>query len=496
MPIIPLQTSFRGGMKRDYAREAMPEDTLWNIIDILPEVIDARGRKRGGWENASQAISAVTATAARIVSGIFAPYSAGDSNLAFDEDGRAYEIESATGTENIGLGVVTTSPVFYEDRVITPHLSGTSAPNQITRSGGAHTIATLAGSPPAGRYAVIYKDVLWLASPAATADRIFFSTAGNPADTWDTANKYIDMSFPITGMAALQNAVFVFGNSRTARVRGTIPPPDSDFIIDDPIFDVGCTDNRSISLYRDKVIWGNAHGLYISDGSAIEDLTRICGMKQWWMDVFTGFAQGIGTEGEYVPTTWSIVTQVYGDYLFYSVMDGTSPVDSGMIDMTRYSWIRLSNIDGKSMWRRPYPEELYFGRGQIARVGKLSSIFDPTSGNVLDGDGDMVTGSYETPYYMPRPSLKTIRRVFCTYDIRHMVEYDSSLSIGYLDSPDETTYTTLSPTLPETGEITRVHRPINKPARGIAFKVSQSQASLDTRYYDLELEVSEREGMK
>jgi hypothetical protein len=488
--------SFSAGMKRDFAREAMPQNALWNIIDILPDVIDSKARKRGGYEHVSQAMSAITAASATyIVAGIHAPFSDGDSNLCFDEDGFAFEIESATGSEAIGAAVATLDPVFYSDKVIVPHSAGTSAPKKITRSSGTHSVTALGGSPPAGRYAVIYKDVLWLASPSASADRIFFATAGNPEATWDTTNKYLDMSYPITGMGAMQNAVLVFGLGRTARVRGSIPPPDSDFIVDDPVFEVGCTDNRSITMYKDKLIWANAGGLYISDGAAMDDLTRICGMKQWWLDVMGG-AAGAATGSSYDRASWSIVTEMLGDWLVYSIMNAGTEVDGGVIDMTKYAWFRCSNLDFVAGWRRPYPEEAFFGRRGASFVAKVSSFFQPAASNKNDGDGTAVLPQYETPYYLGNAGLKTMRRVFSTHDIRGATADNPYLTVSYIDSPEETTYTALAPTLTVTTAITRKHLPLNKSARGIAFKVAQTAASSDTRFYGLELESAEREGMK
>jgi len=483
--------SYRLGMKRDFARDKMPDGSFWNLVDLLPEVIDGRARKRGGYEAASQAVSAVTGSASKVAAGIFAPYSDGDSNLAFDEDGRAYEIESTTGTENIGAAVTTRSPVFYSNMVIVPDSTGAVGPKKITRSAGAHSVTALGGTPPAGKYAVVYKDVLWLAAAAASGDRIFFSVAGNP-ESWDTTNRYIDMSFPITGLVALQNAVFAFGLSRTARIRGSIPPPDTDFIVDDPIFDVGCTDNRSIALYREKVVWANANGLYISDGTAMEDLTRLCGMKSWWLDIMAGQA-GFSTGTAYSVTGHSIVTAVYGDYLLYSVLNGTTLVDSGMIDLVRYAWLRFSNIDMSSAWRRPYPEEVFWGN---THVNKTSSFFNPTASTKADADGVSVLPELETQFFMENSLLKTIRRAFLTYDLRDAASDNPALTLSYIDSPEETSYTAISPTLPETSEITRVHRSINRPMRGLAFKIAQTGASSDTRLYDLELEAAEREGFR
>lgn len=485
-------------MKRDYAREDLPGGALWNLVDILPEVLDGRGRKRGGYEYASQAISAVSAGTAFISAGIFAPFSNASSLIVFGDDGRAYEIESATATENIGATDNCVSPAFYNNMVICPDGNGNNGPKKITRSGGAHSVAALSGSPPAGRYPVVFKDVLWLASPALSADRIFFSIAGNP-ESWDTTNRWLDVSFPITGMAAMQNAVFVFGKDRTARVRGSVPPPDTDFIVDDPIFDIGCTDHRSITLYRDKLVWANANGIYITDGSVPEDLTRICGMKSWWLDVMgglEGFApQGGGAEGSYSDLTWSIVTEVYGDFLVYSVMNGAVEVDSGIIDLIRYSWFRARNLDAISAFRRPYPEEVFFGRRGSSHVAKVSSLFNPTSSTKADADGTNVLPEFETGYFLSDSGLKAVRRVFLAYDLRDSGSDNPTLTVSYIDSPEETSYTAADGgTLPETSAIEREHRFVNQPVRGIAFKVAQSNPSSDTRFYELAAEFQPRGG--
>jgi hypothetical protein len=406
-----------------------------------------------------------------------------------------YEIESTTGTEDIGAALATRNPVFYDDQVIVPDSAGSTAPKKITRSGGTHTIANLAGTPPAGRYAVVYKDVLWLAAPSASADRIFFSTAGDPNDTWDTTNKFLDSSYPITGMGVLSNAVFVFGLGRTMRVRGSIPPPDTDFIVDDPIFDVGCTDNRSITNYRDKLIWGNAEGLYISDGTALADLTRICGMKKWWQDIMDG-DEGFSTGTSYSPSTWSISCSVVLDYLFYSVMNGTNEVDAGIIDLNKYTWFRLKNIDAVSMWRRPYPEEVFWGRRGAAYVAEATPFFHPVSATSADADGTVVLPVIETPYFMQTTNMKTMRRVMITYDIRDPGSANPEVVVGYITSPELTSYTNISTNLPETTEVSKEYRNLNLPARGLGFKLSQSGGSSDTYLYDLTLEFNDRDRIK
>ena len=496
----PIQGSYRLGMKRDYSRDQMPPNSLWNILDFLPEVVDAPLQKRGGYSYASGATSAITSTSDHIVAGLWAPYSAGAVNLFFDEDGHAFA-RTRSGTADIDAGTTsltansTISPVFYNDTVIVPGAGGTNAPKKITYNGSTFSITALGGSPPAGKYAIIYKDVLWLASSSSSADTIVFSTAGNPEAAWDTTNKVLAVSFPITGMAALANAVFVFMEQRTARIRGSVPPPDSDFIVDDPMYNVGCTDSRSIATYRDKVIWGSGEGLFISDGSAMEDLTALCGQKSWWLDVMAG-REGLATGSTYDSSSWTIAGAVHRDYYVYCVMNGTTKVDAGMIDLKTYTWTRFSNFDFDFLWTRSFPTEIYGGRRNASRVAALSNIWVPSSSNKADADGTNIVPSVELPYFVGGPSLKNFYNAYLTWFMSDAASDAPTLQLSYLLSPEDTSYTALDPTMAVTTDITRAHFPINLSGYGIAFKIAQTGPSADTRVYTLELDAGGRRAMQ
>ena len=493
---VKVAQAFRDGMKRDFSRDQMPPNTLWNSVDFIPEILGAPIRKRGGYTYQGAATSAVTSTSDHIQAGLVAPFSlrSSPSNIAFDEDGHAFEITSSTAND-IGLATPTVNPLFYSDKVIIPGSDGSTAPKMITSTSAAYSVTALTASAPAGKYAVLYKDVLWLAASSASSDRIYFSVAGNP-QSWDTTNKWLDVSLPITGMAALANAVFVFMEGRTARIRGSIPPPDSDFIVDDPIFEVGCTDNRSISLYRDKVIWANASGLFISDGTAMDDLTAICGMKNWWLDIMAGREPVNGTTAVYDRTNGIISTGVYRDYLLYSVMSGTAFIDAGFIDLKRYVWGRFSNQKVDFYWKQEYPEELYAGSRVSSRIHKCSGLFAPTSATSADANGTVVTPYIETPYYMGEGPLQTFLFAFLEYDLRDPASADPILTLSYLTDPSLTSYTDLADTLPEQTAIARLHRRLGFTGRGIAFKIAQSNGSSDTRLYGVEVSANTQDSFK
>ena len=487
-----LQRDYTRAMRRDGARETMPPGSLWNLIDWIPEIMDARLRKRGGYVYASQDIHAVQGTATYLQNGIVAEYTAGQSILVFDEDGRVYEAESASSTEDIGAAVVPLRPVFYQDKVIVPQFDGGAAPKKITRSGGTHTIAALGGSPPNGAHALVYKDVLWLGGASTLPRRTYFAVAGNP-ESWDTTNKYIDNSYDITGYLALANAVIIFSKQRATRVRGSVPPPDSDFQVDDPVFNVGCTSSRSIANWRDKLIFANAQGLYITDGVAVEDLTKLCGMKSWWRDVMSG-REGFTTGTKYDPASWYLVGGVFDDYYFYSILDASgNKVDAGMIDLTKFAWIRLANFDATIFFDRLYPGELFWGRRGAARLGTISDIFVPSAATKNDADGTAVLPIVEYPFFMAQPGQKTAMRMYLGYDLRDAASDNPTLRVSYTNSPESTTYTALTPDLPETTTYQRTMLQVDAAMPGIGIKVAQLAASSDTRLYELETDMQQRE---
>lgn len=493
---VPVLRSFSNGMKRDFARDRMPPNTLWNSVDMVSDILGAPIRKRGGYTYEGAATSSITASSDHIVAGLFAPfkYRSVATNVAFDEDGFAFII-GASSAASIGLTQPTLQPVFYSDKILVPASDGTSAPKQIVSdTAGVLSVTSMSASAPPGRYGIIFKDVFWLAGSSASAQRIFFAVEGDPT-SWDQVNKFADVSLPITGLAGLSNAVLVFSLDRAARFRGTTPPPGGDFVLDDPVFDVGCTDSRSITNYQDKVVWGNASGLFISDGAAMDDLTALCGMKNWWLSVMAG-NDGFSTGSAYDISTWSIVTDVYRNYLIYSVMAGTSYIDGGFIDLKRYVWGRFSNLKSAAMWGREFPEEMFLGSRVSSRIKRASSLFSPTAATSADGDGTVVAPYIETPYFPGAGALQTFKFIFLEYDLRDPGSANPYLTFSYITSPESTSYTALADTAAETTAVDRVHRSMGVPGRGIALKIAQTNASSDTRLYQLEIAANTQDAFK
>lgn len=482
---VALLENFQRGMRRDHAREDLPAGALWNVIDLLPNLGGAKLRERGGWGHASNDIAATKATAAYVIGGMYGPFVSAAKNVAIDEDGELYTIASNGTVTDVGAAVaVAQNPVFHREKAIIPASGGATAPKYYD---GNTTVAALGGSPPTAVYATVFKDRTILARTAANTNRIWFSGAGNPA-SWDTTNSYWDLTNPITGLASLRGAILIFHDGHFSTLVGSTPPTVAgglgDFRANDPLFEVGCTDARSIAYWGDKALFANPGGIYITDGATYDDVTALCGMKTWWHDLV-------------IQAGWTLAGGLYREHYVYCVMNGASFVDAGMIDLRRLTWWRQSNLDAVAFWRASATsEELYFGRRGAARVGKLSSVFSPTATVKNDGDGDAVAGVLETPYFRGRGGgKKGLKRVYVMHELVDYASDNPSVTVSYVKTPEETSYTAITGALGENTAEDRPKKNLGISSRGIAFKLARANAG-DWRLNGLELEASAMEGSR
>jgi hypothetical protein len=164
-------------------------------------------------------------------------------------------------------------------------------------------------------------------------------------------------------LASIRNAILIWSEGHVERLVGSTPPPGSDFVFG-PLFEEGTTDARSIAFWGDNVVFANPSGIFITDGSALDDLTKACGMLSYWQTLLTSYT-----------TSYTFGAGVYGSTYVISVMDGASFIDAAMIDLQRRTWLRLSNLKAVTFWSQTGPDELFFGLRSAARVGKFSTVF-------------------------------------------------------------------------------------------------------------------------
>ena len=489
----------------------MPPNSAWTLKDFIPDY-EAPARERGGWSYMSSDLTSLIAASSYVHAGIYAIFSptagAVERNIAIDEDGYIFSV-ALTGTPaatSVTAGVVPAqNPIFhggtavsaataiYTGLVIIPDGTGVAVPKKYDGT----TVSNLGGSPPMARYATVYKDytVLGHGTVGTTnyPNRIWFSPAGDPdcavsaVTAWDTTDAWIDFSLPIIGLASTKNVMLVFGKSQVARVRGSTPPPDEDMVVDDPWQKVSLLDPFSITEYQDQVFFCAQEGVYRTDGVSLDDLTLKGGMLRHWLDLIADST-----------TSWTFATGVIRNKLVISVMNGSTFVDAFMVDLQSYAWTQLTNTPIRTFWTGQYgtSDELYFGLRSASRVGRMQTVFDPgDSAYKADANGVNVTSILETPFYeLGRPGIKIVKALHVGYYLRDFATDNPTIAVSYVDTPEETSYTSLD-SLAENTEYNRQRIPIGGRHWGVGFKFARANPG-DFHGFDLTAEVGYQEESK
>lgn len=500
---IGLQNTWHAGMKRDVSRSLMPAASLWDAVDVIANY-GAPLRQRGGWKTHSASVSAASGSSATyIAAGIQATFSTSagtesTKDFCVGDDGHLYSFTDSTVTKvSTATRFASQNPIFhggaaasaatavFTGLVIVTDSTLTNPPAAYDGS----SYFGLHGTPPTAALGTVYKDYTVLGNGKVGStyypNRIWFSPPGDPdcatssVTAWDTTDSWIDFSNAVRGLGSTRNALLVFHDTSVTRIRGSIPPPDEDMVVDDGLFGVGLYDPLSIATHQDTIVWAAPEGIFRTDGALLDDLTRRGGMQRYWLDLTAD-----------ATSAWSFAGGVHRDTYFLTVMDGSTFKDAFKIDLLTLAWTRLSNVDAKAMWSGRFGEgdELYWGRRGADRVCRMSTIFqvgDSTYKN--DGDGDAVVWSVETGFFsVGKPGAKRIRRAFIGHDVADYATDNPDIDVSYILTPEETSYTSAG-SFTETATLQRKSLDVRKQGVGIAFMFSGSNAG-DRLLYDLEVE--------
>lgn len=466
-----LQSQYSRGAVSDLARHLIPQGSVWSLYDYLPNHEDAPLAKRGGWVDASPALS----TNLRTVAAAYAPFSAGSQLIGITDDGHLWKIDSSAAATDRGAAAIPIQrPVFFNNQLIIPGAT--------PKTYDGTTVANLGGTPPGGLYATVYKSRLYLGGSAANPNRLWPSDILNAA-VWNTTDGYIDLTAPLRGIAPLRNAILCFSDGLTERIRGDSPPPGGD-MVREPIFEEGCADARSIVVHGDKAIWANSNGVHISDGAAIANLIQLGGQQQRWSELFDSYA-----------STWTIAGGTLRGYYVIVIMDADTLKMAALCDVDSKSWIFAKNLKA-TMFAEAYgaAPELYFSMRGRPRVGRFSPIFEPSSTNQYDGDGVAVEPVLETQYYRGSPGSRRWKSVLVGNDLQAAA--GTYLDVAYVDAPESTAYTTLADTILPSSGYQRSKLPIRIANDGFGLRVQQHGPSTQTRLFDIEAIMQEREGSR
>ena len=492
---LPLQSSFQRGMVQDLPRGDLPADSAWNMVDWIPD-LGEHLRKRGGW---THALSAVGGTYVAQVG--YANFLTGDKIVVVNNSGVMYTAAASAGVTTAAsaasaVPVGKQTPYVHQNKLIVPG-DGSTYPKYLDGATGAVNSLTATGLYFTA--AAVYHDMSVYNNPSGVTspNYIFFSDVSDPTVV-DTTNAWLTFSTRVRAFAPLPGALLCFMDEFTARIRGSIPPGSgSDMIVDEPIFNVGCSDPGSVIVSGSYCIFANALGVYRTNGGGLpEDLTASCGVKKYWNDLLGGYSA----------STWRIAGGLYRNRYFVSITNGASFVDAFCFDPQQRTAWRLSNLPGLNFSNGiATQEELYVALRSAARVAKLSTIYVPSGTVKADADGTVIAPLLETSYYPapvsygrnrqagdPLPSKKTWKAVYTDYELTDAATDDPTLTISYLKDPDGG-YTAVTPTLAENTQTVYARRPLRFSSPGVAFKIQQTNASADTKVKMLAADVHLRE---
>lgn len=480
VPIVDADWS--GGIVRDTPRVGIPQGHVYDSADYLlhqPGI----AQKRGGTSYAGPALSGHSDIG--VVGVSYAPYPAGSQLIAVGDSGWLYTVASGATTAVASLGNQF-SPLLDTMKfrvgggknilVITAN-DGLTAPKAYDGS----SVTNLGGSPPAGKFAELYKSRLVLGNISGNENRLFFSPTPDITSTWDTTNSWIDCDYQITGIAALMNTLLVFSAGHTERIIGSTPPPNSD-MDRAMLWPVGCTDARSIVVDSQQVIFANQRGVFLTNGSSYVSLTDQGGVGTYWSSLLTG----------YKASDWVISAgMMRANYLVVSITDsGGALVATLMCNVARRAWWRLTNIQARMFSRAVgVADELYYADRVSPRVVGLSSIWSPTATNKNDANGTAVTPMIEFRTMGDGTGVKQFGFGRLSFDMRDAATDNPTMAITVKSGIEaDTSSTPAESPLTETTTADRKRFSVAKSSQSVTIKLQQTNASSKTELYALEVD--------
>jgi len=448
-------------MRRDVDRTELPGGSAYNMVDFIPDEIQAITAGRGGWTYAGGSLSGAT----QILNVGYHP----DTNkvVAVDQARNLWDVAAGTqiGTFSTQLTKTPSSPAVYHrgyliftDGMFSPTLSDVPA---YYKADG--TVGQLASAPKAN-YVTAYKDHTVVAADPTHTNRVWFSAAGDPT-TWDTTLGWWDATGEVTGLATTVNSILIFHADSTERLRGTTPPPGSDMVLESFLPSVGCIDAFSIQYWQNRAIWCSPQGIHMSEGTTMVDLTEAAQMKTYWQSLMAGYT-----------SSWRIAGGIYRDHYIVSINNGSTLVDCLCVNLQNQTIWRFSNLHGSSFVnvQTGQQEKLYMGQNNAGRVAELSSLWMPGSTVKQDGDGTNPTPIVETGMFrgfdrLHRRWIESMgkqkwRWAYVDYDLRDAATDNPTMTLSYCKTPTGA-YTATDRTLAASTDVTRVRRALS-PTQG------------------------------
>jgi hypothetical protein len=481
-----VEGDFSRGIVRDLPRSSIPAGGAYDAVDYLLDQ-PAVARKRGGTSYQSSTLGATTTG----VNFVAAPeYPTGVKVMGLGADGHLYDATTGSTSDIGAFGITTLDvPKLYVDKLVVTSSDGTTAPKKVTAPAGVLTIASLGGSPPAGRLACTHISRIVLANSSANPNRAWFSPVPNVESTWDTSNAYVDFNHSLSAVASIQGVMLGFSAGATERLVGNTPPGTTGENMSlQPLGQIGCADARSIAPWGSYIVFASQEGVYVTNGAGFDSLTEKSdgtGILSYWRTQYatvqanSGFIAG------------GIVNR---NYYFLTLGYGSTIVDTLVCYLPRKAWMRTSNI-GCLMYAPALSgtDELYGATmsGQPGnRILKFSGCLTPASGNKNDANGTAVTPQMQFRMSGQGVGLKAYGDGHLTYDMRDAGTDNPTMAVQLSTGIEaEGSFTAVSESpLAKTTASTRKRFTVSKDAQAVNVKIAQTNASSKTEVYLLEVD--------
>lgn len=484
-----VQAGWTRGVIRDTALDAIPPGGLYDATDYLlhqPGV----AQKRGGTSYLGPAMTAATYA----LSVTYALYAAGAQVLAVGDNGHLYTVTTGTTTDVSTLGAVFASrhrPVVVPSSASILSVffanDGTTAPKKWDGAAAAN----LGGSPPAAIMGTVFKQRLVLANTAANPNRVWFSEVPSVESTWDTSNKYVDTEQAVSGLAVLNGTLLIFHRGSTERIIGAVPPGAAGADMDKArIWDIGCTDARSIVVQDGTCVFASPRGVFITGGSTPESLTKQGGIDSYWQTLFDS-----GGFGNYDPATWTISCGRSRQFLFVTVLNSSRlEVASLMCHLPTRAWWRNTNTRAVMFANASETiDDLYYADGATNRVTALRGIFSPAAANKNDANGSAVLPSIIFAPFGTGPGVKSFGFGRVDYDMNDASSDNPTLDVSLFSGIVPNFGLALIPaesplTETQTFSLGRKRFSVCQDAQMFTMQLQQTFASTKTEIYAVEVE--------
>ena len=171
----------------------------------------------------------------------------------------------------------------------------------------------------------------------------------------------------------------------------------------------GCNEPHSICYWNDNVLFADARGVYLTDGTQIKDISKQGGIGEEWRKAYN--------------PDWRVAAGVVKDQYVISLTDTTAHTFKKcfVCDLDSRSWSVFNNMPFASYVASLGEIEALYGGGldgKVANVSKIWTVADPTT-DTVDGNGLPVLPQLETAWYRMSENMemKRIKNLYFALDL-------------------------------------------------------------------------------